>query len=311
MHNDPIALPQANGDARTLQQPRLGRRTLGGAVPPTHPARRWFFLCSRQPCGGNERGRCDFEFAVRNVTEDLTPGSSTAAQATLAAATGLCAAHNSLPGARLFASHSFHGRRGFLGVGVASWTPDAGYEGGAGAGGGAEGAYPRRVRGPGEGLRRLLAVRFHGIGSACSHRRRSVQMRFHNPATVATPTQSSVPVVPGEATYLALTPQVVVTSTTLRRWYSPHQRQSLVQIYFPERYFFAYMRTEVFGFVELVANLGGLLGLCLGMSLVSVAELLFWLVQLVRYICPLRPFPRLGLRRMWGGACNSIFADCV
>lgn len=53
-------------------------------------------------------------------------------------------------------------------------------------------------------------------------------------------------------------------------------------VYFKESEFIAIKRSELYGDTEFLANCGGILGLFLGVSLLSFAEIL--------YYCTLKPF---------------------
>ncbi|XP_021708162.1 pickpocket protein 28 [Aedes aegypti] len=58
---------------------------------------------------------------------------------------------------------------------------------------------------------------------------------------------------------------------------------SKLAIYFREVQYITSKRSELFGMIDFISNCGGLLGLCLGVSLFSVVELL--------YYCLVRPLP--------------------
>ena len=50
-----------------------------------------------------------------------------------------------------------------------------------------------------------------------------------------------------------------------------------LKIFFPENSAKAYQRDELYSPEDLIANIGGTLGLCLGFSLVSLVELFYFL----------------------------------
>mgnify|MGYP002054003198 FL=1 len=50
-----------------------------------------------------------------------------------------------------------------------------------------------------------------------------------------------------------------------------------LKIFFPENLAKAYQRDELYSPEDLIANIGGTLGLCLGFSLVSIVELFYFL----------------------------------
>ena len=58
-----------------------------------------------------------------------------------------------------------------------------------------------------------------------------------------------------------------------------HFRRNMVslKIFFPENSAKAYQRDELYSPEDLIANIGGTLGLCLGFSLVSLVELFYFL----------------------------------
>jgi hypothetical protein len=53
---------------------------------------------------------------------------------------------------------------------------------------------------------------------------------------------------------------------------------SEIQVYFKENQFAINMRSERFGFIDFISNCGGLMGLFMGISLLSIAELLHYFV---------------------------------
>lgn len=53
---------------------------------------------------------------------------------------------------------------------------------------------------------------------------------------------------------------------------------ALVRIFFKENQFLASKRSELFGLTDFLANVGGLLGLFLGISAIGVAELGYFFI---------------------------------
>ncbi len=51
-----------------------------------------------------------------------------------------------------------------------------------------------------------------------------------------------------------------------------------VQVYFKENQFLINKKTERFGFIDFISNCGGLMGLFMGISLLSIAEILHYFV---------------------------------
>jgi hypothetical protein len=51
-----------------------------------------------------------------------------------------------------------------------------------------------------------------------------------------------------------------------------------IQVYFKENQFVVNKRSERFGFIDFISNCGGLMGLFMGISLLSIAELLHYFV---------------------------------
>ncbi|CAG7729802.1 unnamed protein product, partial [Allacma fusca] len=70
---------------------------------------------------------------------------------------------------------------------------------------------------------------------------------------------------------------------------------SIVHIYFGDESTTARLRTELYGFTDLFANFGGLMGLCLGFSGLSLIEILYFLT--IRACCR---------RRMLGQEQNRL-----
>lgn len=68
---------------------------------------------------------------------------------------------------------------------------------------------------------------------------------------------------------------------------------SKVSVFFKGAEFLSTRRNELFGLTDFVANCGGILGLCLGISFVSLVELL--------YYCTVRPvlMARKSTGRNW------------
>lgn len=65
---------------------------------------------------------------------------------------------------------------------------------------------------------------------------------------------------------------------------------SILNIYYEEDQYLAMERTELYGFFDLLSNFGGLLGLFIGFSLTSVAEILYFLT--LRICCNLKLYNR-------------------
>ncbi|GLG96273.1 uncharacterized protein GBIM_03072 [Gryllus bimaculatus] len=53
---------------------------------------------------------------------------------------------------------------------------------------------------------------------------------------------------------------------------------TIIQVLFTESLFIPFRRLELYGTVEFLANCGGVLGLCLGVSVLSIIEILYWLL---------------------------------
>lgn len=72
-------------------------------------------------------------------------------------------------------------------------------------------------------------------------------------------------------------------------------RKSISQLvlYFKSNHFIPYERNELYGNIDFVANVGGLLGLFIGFSLLSFFEIIYFLS--IRIICNLR------LYKIWHG----------
>lgn len=70
-------------------------------------------------------------------------------------------------------------------------------------------------------------------------------------------------------------------------------------IYFKQAQYMTMKRSELFGWTDFIANCGGVLGLCMGVSLLSLAELL--------YYCAVRPILLIrDFRKHDGG--NGVMA---
>lgn len=72
-------------------------------------------------------------------------------------------------------------------------------------------------------------------------------------------------------------------------------------IYFKQPQYMALKRSELFGWTDFIANCGGVLGLCMGVSLLSLAELL--------YYCLMRPI--LLLRTYLNQSVNGTAVTAV
>ncbi|GLG96269.1 uncharacterized protein GBIM_03069 [Gryllus bimaculatus] len=60
-------------------------------------------------------------------------------------------------------------------------------------------------------------------------------------------------------------------------------RRSILFVYYKDPLFIPIRRVEVFGTTDLLASMGGLMGLCMGISLLSVIEFFYWM--LIRPFC--------------------------
>ncbi|KAJ8916850.1 hypothetical protein NQ315_005857 [Exocentrus adspersus] len=82
-------------------------------------------------------------------------------------------------------------------------------------------------------------------------------------------------------------------NASLRKSYSKSQ----LMIYFKSSHFIPYERNELYGHLDFLANVGGLLGLFIGISLLSFFEIIYFLS--LRIICNLR------LYKNWYGKENK------
>ncbi|XP_045476430.1 pickpocket protein 28-like isoform X2 [Harmonia axyridis] len=73
----------------------------------------------------------------------------------------------------------------------------------------------------------------------------------------------------------------------VREWYSDFHA-SAIRVYFKNQYFLPMERSELYGFSDLISNIGGVLGLFIGFSLFSVAEILYFI--LIRPISNIRKY---------------------
>lgn len=62
-----------------------------------------------------------------------------------------------------------------------------------------------------------------------------------------------------------------------KKKYFYRQNMVILKLFFPENSAKAYQRDELYSPEDLIANIGGTLGLCLGFSLVSLVELFYFL----------------------------------
>ncbi len=58
---------------------------------------------------------------------------------------------------------------------------------------------------------------------------------------------------------------------------------SVLHVYFKSMHFVGRLRSQTFGFVDFFSNVGGLLGLGCGLSIVSVAEVVYFFTLRVYY----------------------------
>uniref|UniRef100_A0A182FU38 Uncharacterized protein n=1 Tax=Anopheles albimanus TaxID=7167 RepID=A0A182FU38_ANOAL len=79
----------------------------------------------------------------------------------------------------------------------------------------------------------------------------------------------------------------------------PGAQFARLTIYFKEAQFITSKRSELYGLTDFLANCGGLLGLFMGVSLLSLAELF--------YFCSIRPFSILRMLRVKRRESNAIF----
>ncbi|GLH01126.1 Pickpocket protein 28 [Gryllus bimaculatus] len=68
----------------------------------------------------------------------------------------------------------------------------------------------------------------------------------------------------------------------------------MLTVFIENSYYNPMRRIELFGTIDFIANCGGLLGLCLGFSVLSIVEVLYWL--LVRPLCQRRCSKRTQAR---------------
>lgn len=83
----------------------------------------------------------------------------------------------------------------------------------------------------------------------------------------------------------------------------PSERQShfsRLNVYYRDLQFLSSERNELYGYVDFFANVGGLLGLFIGMSVTSCVEILYFLT--LRLVCNIRKYGR----RVWSGEPDLI-----
>uniref|UniRef100_A0A1B0DLX4 Uncharacterized protein n=2 Tax=Phlebotomus papatasi TaxID=29031 RepID=A0A1B0DLX4_PHLPP len=73
-------------------------------------------------------------------------------------------------------------------------------------------------------------------------------------------------------------------------------RPAILSIYFKDSQFITSRRSELYGLTNFVANCGGLLGLFMGVSLLSIVEII--------YFCSIRLINNLKMRRTTKLASN-------
>jgi Amiloride-sensitive sodium channel len=83
--------------------------------------------------------------------------------------------------------------------------------------------------------------------------------------------------------------EVVLTELNMSSISEDHQKgyqYSRFTFYFKEKQFMASERTELYGTTDFLANCGGILGLCLGVSVISILEVVYFCT--VRLCCNLK-----------------------
>ncbi|XP_044758991.1 uncharacterized protein LOC123316815 [Coccinella septempunctata] len=82
----------------------------------------------------------------------------------------------------------------------------------------------------------------------------------------------------------------------MREWFSKFHA-SAIRVYFKKPYFLPMERSELYGLTDFISNVGGVLGLFIGFSLFSVAELIFFMVM--------KPIENLRKYGHWTGDRSS------
>ena len=59
----------------------------------------------------------------------------------------------------------------------------------------------------------------------------------------------------------------------------------VLKVFFKEPYYTSIVKKDKFSIINFVANVGGLMGLCIGLSLVSVAEWIYHFAKLFYNMC--------------------------
>ena len=62
-----------------------------------------------------------------------------------------------------------------------------------------------------------------------------------------------------------------------------HDNMAVLHIYFEKLHFIMHERGELFTTIEIISNIGGLLGLCLGLSVLSIAEFIYFFTARLYY----------------------------
>ena len=62
-----------------------------------------------------------------------------------------------------------------------------------------------------------------------------------------------------------------------------HDNMAVLHIYFEKLHFIMHERGELYTTIEIISNIGGLLGLCLGLSLLSIAEFIYFFTARLYY----------------------------
>ena len=62
-----------------------------------------------------------------------------------------------------------------------------------------------------------------------------------------------------------------------------HDNMAVLHIYFEKLHFIMHERGELYTTIEIISNIGGLLGLCLGLSVLSIAEFIYFFTARLYY----------------------------
>ena len=61
---------------------------------------------------------------------------------------------------------------------------------------------------------------------------------------------------------------------------------SILHIYFKKLHFMQRERGELYGFIDFFSNIGGVLGLCMGFSMLSAVEIVYFFT--IRFVCNMK-----------------------